>query len=62
MAKLDTRFISELDVFLAEFDKKFPQKSDSQKQVIKLYNNKIIPLRDDENADKHKKASLWEEF
>jgi len=44
-------FISETDQFLAELDRQFPEKSESQQVVIKKY-DRIIKLRDKDTLDK----------
>ena len=48
--KINRKFVSDIDQFLVEFDKTYPQKSASQLEEIKKY-EKVFKLRDG-NIDK----------
>jgi hypothetical protein len=58
---MQKNFVSEVDKFLAAFDKKNPKKSDSQQREIKKY-SRIFKLRDDPEAAKKEQDKIWEEF
>jgi hypothetical protein len=53
-------YISPLDQFLSDFDKKNSKKSDSQQVEIRKY-FRVFKLRDNKNADSGKK-SFWDKF
>lgn len=58
---MDKNFVSELDKFIADFDKNNPKKSVSQQQEIKKF-ARIFKLRDDADAGKKKVDEAWEGF
>lgn len=58
--KQNKSFVSEIDIFLAEFDKQHPHRSKSQQQEIEKY-RRIYALRDNP-APQPKKDDVWEEF
>ncbi len=57
--KIDTRYVSPLDTFLAKFDEENPHQSESQKQEIKKY-QRIHQLRDDATAEDRQQCKLWD--
>ena len=55
-----TNYVSDVDRFLQEYDKKHPELSQSQqKEIAKL--KRIYRLRDDANA-RDTSSTLWDEF
>jgi len=56
------KYVSEIDEFLAEFDKRNPKKSNSQIEEIGFY-KRISHLRDHGSAKKSPNIeSIWSEF
>ena len=58
--KCNKNFVSEIDQFLAEFDKRHPQQSPSQQYEIKKY-ERIARLRDQAEVESTPK-DIWEGF
>lgn len=58
--KTDKHYISDIDIFLCEFDDKHPEKSSAQQQEISKY-QKIDALRD-QFQEEETETSLWKGF
>lgn len=59
-SKCKKNFVSEIDQFLAEFDKHNPQKSPSQEFEIAKY-ERVGRLRDKHPVE-HQQDELWKDF
>lgn len=58
--KIDTSYISPLDVFLAEFDREHPQPSASQAKEIEK-SARVSNLRDKADAAAVPEQNIWED-
>lgn len=58
--EIQKHYVSEIDIFLQEFDKKHPTLSASQKKEIAKH-DRVYRLRDDPNYTEPA-HSLWEDF
>lgn len=59
LQKIDTSFVSDIDEFLTEFDKKHIKTESQQAEINK--HQRLAKLRDDAEADQ-KDGQIWEGF